>query len=294
MTTDVKKAFVDYQTDFDVCESIIKKHSKSFYTAFSQLPEEKAKSVYAIYAFCRLADDAIDVQKDPELLQELRSELTDFDQGHIPNKPVWRALSVVFHTFEMDITPFYDMLSGQSMDIQFIQPESYEQLSRYCYYVAGSVGLMLLPILSTNSAAIQIPAKQLGEAMQLTNILRDIGEDFTDDRIYLPKKMMNQYHVSTADLATHTPSTNFIQLWEDLAVKAENLYLASLKMMPQIDKDCRQALLSALFIYRAQLTEIRKNNYDVFQGKTTISNLKKIQLIKEVKKYLQELTLAEL
>ena len=172
-----RNLFDKYSEDFASCEEVIKKHSKSFYSAFSQLPKDKARSVFAIYAFCRQADDAIDLLKDLKLLNENHHGLHKLEAGTVLDAPIWRALSVVFATYDLPFQPFYDMLTGQRMDLYFQQPATEADLSHYSYYVAGSVGLMLLPILSSSAAEIQTPAKKLGEAMQRTNILRDIGED---------------------------------------------------------------------------------------------------------------------
>ena len=277
-------AFTERQADFDFCEAVIKQHSKSFYVAFSQLPFEKRQSVYAIYAFCRLADDVVDEGQDADALATLFQKLTDFEAGAIPDEPMWRALAVVFDHYPMDIRPFYDMLVGQRKDLHFQQPQTQAELLDYAYYVAGSVGLMLLPILSQTPTQMMRPAKKLGEAMQLTNILRDIGEDYAIGRIYLPKQMMAKHQVTEAMLATRQVTPQFIALWEDVAQQAEKRYNEALEMMPFIDIDARQALLSALFIYKELLPTIRKKNYRVFDKKHAVSTKRKLELVYAVKR----------
>nr|WP_179946093.1 phytoene/squalene synthase family protein [Vagococcus penaei] len=267
MTNNTAKLFRKYTTDFDYCERVIKKYSKTFYAAFSQLPTEKSKSVYAVYAFCRKADDLVDESDDPTLLENFKNELTNFNNGVVLDDPIWRALSVVFEVFPMDITPFYDMLTGQEKDLDFKQPNTLADLGEYSYYVAGSVGLMLLPILSAVPNNIKGYAKKLGEAMQLTNILRDVGEDFKMGRIYLPKDEMKHYQVTESILANGVPTESFIQLWEHLACYSEKLYQESLKMIPDINSDCQLSLLTALFFYQEQLNAIRQNHYAVFEQK---------------------------
>jgi len=139
------------RADYKYCENVIKKYSKSFYYAFSQLPDEKAKAVYAVYAFCREADDVVDETqeqtKKQQKLQQLEEELNQFAKGNTPDDPKWRALRDVFQRFEMEVEPFYLQITGQKSDIRFQQPQSIEDLYEYSYHVAGSVGLMLLPIL---------------------------------------------------------------------------------------------------------------------------------------------------
>jgi len=288
MTDNQRSAFKRHSKDFNYCEQIIKKHSKSFYTAFSQLPKEKALSVFAVYAFCRLADDAIDLEKNETILNKLKMDLRDLEHGKVMNTPMWRALSVVFSTFDLQYQPFYDMLTGQRMDLHFTQPQTEADLATYSYYVAGSVGLMLLPILSQEAEKIIQPAKKLGEAMQRTNILRDIGEDFLMGRIYLPKETMIRFNVNTHTLAHKNINKNFVALWEDEATYAEKLYDEAMVMMPLIDSDCREALLAATLIYRELLTVVRKNNYQVFTAKQKVSNQRKRQLLLSVKSQMKK------
>ena len=111
--------FEKHKEDFAYCEKIIKKHSKSFYAAFSTLPKEEAMSVYAIYAFCRKADDIVDEEACAKGLGKLRDQLRRFENGEEIPHPLWRALRVVFDSYEIDIAPFYDMITGQEMDLSF-------------------------------------------------------------------------------------------------------------------------------------------------------------------------------
>lgn len=275
--------FERHKKDFAYCEQIIKKHSKSFYSAFSQLPPEKARAVFAVYAFCRQADDAIDRYQDSAKLDELERGLREMAHGKVLDAPLWRALSVVFATYDLQFQPFYDMLAGQRMDLDFQQPETEADLTNYSYYVAGSVGLMLLPILSNKADRIQEPAKKLGEAMQRTNILRDIGEDLAMNRIYLPKETMQRFAITTQQLQQKKVTESFIQLWELEASLAEKQYDEALTMMPRIDEDCQEALLAALLIYRELLTVIREKNYQVFLKKHAVSIQRKADLLYSAK-----------
>lgn len=229
--------------DFLYCEKIIKKHSKSFYYAFSQLPEKKAKAIYAIYAFCRSADDRVDENVDPisqrRDLERLKYELDLFNRGEEINHPLWRALRHVFNNYEVDIQPFYDQLIGQGMDIDFKQPNTLEELEDYSYYVAGTVGYMLLPIIGSKSIeTLKEAAIDLGVAMQITNILRDIGEDYQEKkRIYLPKVELDYVGYSTKDLSSGVINESFIELWEKLALRAEVLYDSFTKHIHHFDSD---------------------------------------------------------
>ena len=137
--------------DFAWCEDVIRRNSHSFYRAFSLLPACKRQSVYALYAFCRLADDCVDRDASAAKLEQVQDDLARFFAGTVVDAPLWRALDAVCSSFDLDAQPFFDMLEGQRRDLSFRQPETMGDLEEYGYYVAGSVGLMLLPILHAAS-----------------------------------------------------------------------------------------------------------------------------------------------
>lgn len=300
MISNPEPLFREYASDFKYCEAIIKKYSKSFYAAFSRLPKYKAQAVYAVYAFCRQADDAIDKYQESERLEWMARQLLEIKKSITQERParkvfdgleedaMWRALMVTFDVFDLDFAPFEDMLEGQRQDVSFTQPQTEAELSRYSYYVAGSVGLMLLPILSKQASKIQEPAKQLGEAMQRTNILRDIGQDLMVQRVYLPRETMEIFNISFEDIQQHKRHQAFIDLWEYEATQAEQLYRASYRMLPFIDADCQEALLSAALIYRENLALVRDYDYNVYNlEKREIPLTRKMALIRHAKKLLK-------
>ena len=238
---------LEYQLDQDYlyCEQIIKQYSKSFYYAFSKLPKEKANAVFAIYAFCRLADNCVDssgTRKEKlQALNTLEYELSLFEEGREMNHPLWRALRNVFQRYNMQIEPFHNQLFGQRMDLNFKTPKTLADLEEYSFYVAGSVGLMLLPILaSQHTSVLEKPAISLGVAMQLTNILRDIGEDYHNNhRIYLPLEEMQNVSYTEKELENATINAAFVEIWEKLAIRAEYLYTNFENNIQYFDKDCR-------------------------------------------------------
>lgn len=279
--------FQEHKEDFDYCENIIKEHSKSFYAAFSTLPKQKAMSVYAVYAFCRRADDIVDESSDRERLYRLKEDLERFEQGQEKNHPVWRALRVVFDAYEMDIAPFYDMITGQERDLDFSQPQTQAELEDYSYYVAGSVGLMLLPLLTDNPSAYQDQAIALGVAMQITNILRDVGEDLEKNRIYLPYEVMTQHGYSLDMLKKKTINERFISLWEYEAGIAEKYYEQSLHLVYNINKDAKKPLLLSLLFYKEILNAVRLNDYQCFEQRNVVSKRRKLELLKEADELLK-------
>lgn len=281
-----KNKTYDLEEDFIYCENVIKKHSKTFYQAFSQLPRNKSQAIFAVYAFCRRADDLIDEYKDIEGLNKFEEELRNFENNIIADRPEWRALNHVFEHFPMDIKPFYEMIHGQRIDINFSQPKDQKELEDYCYYVASTVGLMILPILSSKAGKIQEEAKLLGKAMQITNILRDIGEDLENSRIYIPKNIMEKFGVNELDLDAEIVDQAFIDMWEYEAEIAEKYYNQALSMTENIDDDCKKAFLVAAYFYRDILTAIRKGSYQVFGNRHSVSKLRKVELLGKVKKEL--------
>ncbi|MDX5476693.1 MAG: phytoene/squalene synthase family protein, partial [Bacillaceae bacterium] len=202
------------------CESIIKEHSKTFYKAFMLLPQEKKNAVWAVYAFCRKVDDIVDEGLNPQVeLAYFKDQFDLFLTGFLPaENPMWLALRDVFQKYEMDEKAFWDMIKGQEMDLSKKTYYSEEEVLFYSYHVASTVGLMLLPILAPdNKEKLREGAIALGKAMQLTNILRDIGEDLERERIYIPINLLRSVGYSEELLKHRIVNSSFIQAWESLA-----------------------------------------------------------------------------
>ena len=273
----VRKQDTTVKDYYRYCEEIIKKNSKSFYFAFSQLPEDKANAVFAIYTFCRRADDSVDENgskvRQQEELERLNMELQLFEKGEEIQHPMWLALRDVFNRYNMSIEPFYEQLEGQRMDINFTEPMTLKELEKYSYYVAGTVGLMLLPVLAQGSSIdLTEQAISLGIAMQITNILRDIGEDYQiKNRIYIPQSLLASELYSADHLKNATINSSFIRIWESLAQHAEELYDNFFHSIFYFDEDSRFQVLLAAKVYRGILNAVRKNNYDCFHVKNYVS-----------------------
>lgn len=277
------------KADYHYCEKIIKASSKSFYYAFSKLPSEKAKAVFAIYAFCRRADDTMDkkgtYKEKLADLNRMRQELELFEQGNEPDKPMWRALRDVFTTFDASIEPYYIQLKGQEMDLDFSPPYTMEELESYSCYVAGSVGKMLLPILaSETNQDLRATATQLGTAMQLTNILRDVGEDYREiQRVYLPTVEMEKADYAVEELRNSVINSNFINLWERIARRSEKLYAEAKEGINYFDEDSRFQIQLSANIYGEILNSVRENGYDCFNKRNYVKPSKIKILSNELK-----------
>lgn len=286
----------ELKKDYAYCEKVIKASSKSFYTAFSKLPKDKAKAVYAIYAFCRQADDTVDANEPLALKKEnlaiLEAELKEFEKGKTPNHPMWRALRDVFNRYAMTTSPFFDQLEGQKRDLDFQEITDLAALKDYSYCVAGSVGLMLLPILATKSGiteSLKESAVSLGVAMQITNILRDVGEDYRENkRVYLPTELLDRHQVDLAQNVEKGPDNNFIALWEELAEESSRGYVEFEDSISHYDSDCRFPVLVSSKLYSGIMDSVRKNNYDCLSKRNYVPEARMMELILETRKILKK------
>ncbi len=268
------------EQDFKDCETIIRTHSGSFFRAFRHLPADKARAVNAIYAFCRTADDLADVSHDAEGLAALSGELDAFVAGETPPRPFWRALRVVFDRFPMEPEPFFEMIRGQIEDLAAPVYETEAQLEHWCHLVAGSVGGMLLPLLCRKpTPALREAADRLGKAMQLTNILRDIGQDLGNGRVYLATETLSRHGLTRRDLEAGIVDGRFRAMWEDVAAQAEHWYDQSLEVLPLYDPEARLPLYLAAAYYRAILDQVRRNGYDAFRRRARLSDAAKLLLL---------------
>ncbi|MCP3026312.1 phytoene/squalene synthase family protein [Halobacillus sp. A5] len=275
----------DINAAYDYCKQVIDQHSKTFSTAFALLPKEQKKAVWAIYTFCRRVDDIVDEGNHPEReLYFFAEEFQLFTQGKLNSPhPGWVALSDVFEKFTIDPAPFQEMIQGQWMDLRPSTIENKNDLLTYCYHVASTVGLMLLPVIAPGKEKeLRQGAVELGYAMQITNILRDIGEDLDRDRIYLPRQLLRRYHYSTKDLVEGTVNQAFVDLWEDLASDAETYYAKALSTLPEYPLYSRTPVKGAAYMYRAILTSVRENNYEVFNKRNYVTDQQKKQIIAEM------------
>ena len=273
------------------CKNIIKKNSLTFYKAFSKIKNSKIRNgVYIVYAFCRYADDLIDENKDVKGLLDLKEDLKNHAKGLKINKPIFRALNLIKDRYpkEYDYQPYFDMIEGQFMDVNRFEYENMEQLLKYCYFVASSVGFMLLPILEPeNHEKLHNFAKELGYAMQITNILRDVGEDFNKGRIYLPKNLLKKFKVDLEYEMSNGPSKEFKLLFDYLEEEARNYYSNSLKEINYFNNKVKLPLYYAAILYRGILDKIKENKYDVFNKRNFLNDSEKTELILRFKKHIK-------
>ncbi|SDN39284.1 phytoene/squalene synthase family protein [Alkalicoccus daliensis] len=262
------------QQAYEYCKGIIETNSKTFAKAFHHLPKHKRQAVWAVYAFCRQADDIVDEESSENIsLEDFQTQLNQFADGElITEDPLWIALKDTFKKYPMDLQPFYEMLQGQKMDLNHSKYKTLSEVLDYSYHVASTVGLMLLPILAPDKTKeLRESAVKLGYAMQITNILRDIGEDYEKGRRYLPEELMKKHGYTESMLSAGIVNQAFIHLWEDLAGCAEGFYREALKDMHLYPLPSRVPVQAAAHFYERILHSARANNYDVFQQRAFVS-----------------------
>lgn len=261
--------------------TITRTQATMFYFASHFLPREKQNATYSIYAICRISDDAVDAptKKPQESLAKVRARI---DAAYRSNTDTDGLLLLFKETIQRYAIPqhyFDELLSGMEMDLTKARYETFEELYDYCYKVAGVVGLIMLKILGHDNNDAETHAIELGIAMQLTNMLRDIKEDFQRGRIYLPQKEMERFSV-TRDTITHeVVDHNFIELMKFQMRRAREFYQKSTVGIARIH-DSRSRLVVHLMknIYAAILDAIEQNHYDVFSQRASVSFPKKLSI----------------
>ncbi|WP_068775612.1 phytoene/squalene synthase family protein [Paenibacillus sp. FJAT-26967] len=267
---------------YRTCELVVRKHSSSFYRAFSILPEPKRNAVWAVYAFCRTVDDLVDETPEHarEYLQAFEDCFNRFLNGTTPNHPHWIALKDVFSRYPMDPLPFRDMIQGQRQDLTQFHYSTSAELDHYCYLVAGTVGLMLLPILADRvTPVMRHKAIRLGRAMQITNILRDVAEDYNRGRVYLPQDLMNRFGYNPEEIPKGLASSAWTPLFAHLTESAEQDYIEGLSAHPYYPRDSRASLSAAGLIYRQILVEAQSAGGDVFTKRIRVSGKRKTAIL---------------
>jgi len=248
------------------CREITKTCSKTFYFASLFLPPEKRKAIWAIYAFCRTADDIADASDSAEIrlakLDDWQHQLVAAFSGR-PEQPVMVAVADTARRYDVSIQPALQLLQGARKDITIQRYATYEELLEYCYLVASTVGLLVSPILGYEQGALEYGIA-LGRAMQMTNILRDVGEDARMGRIYLPAEDMHRFGYSEDELLRGVIDADFIELMKFQVARVREMYRAAAPGIELLAPGSRYTVRLALTLYGRILDEIEGNGYDVF------------------------------
>jgi phytoene synthase len=286
-----KKNFVSVDESYELCRQITAEYAKTFYLGTLLMPKEKSKAIWAIYAWCRLTDELVDGTKarytTKETLAEWEQQLESVFAGYPLDETDVALVDTIQH-YPMGIQPFRDMIAGQRMDLERNRYQTFEELKLYCYRVAGTVGLMSNAVLGigadTNGVPwqreqpIYVPTEEaiaLGIAMQLTNILRDVGEDMQRDRIYLPLDDLQAFNYTEADLLAGVVDERWKAIMKFQIKRAREYYKQAEKGIRYLIRDSRLPVWASLMLYQGILKEIEANNYDVFNQRAFVAKHKK-------------------
>jgi phytoene synthase len=263
------------------CQQKAAASGSSFYYAFLFLPPERRRAITALYAFCREVDDVVDECTDTQVahakLAWWRLEVGKlFDGG--PSHPVTKALQPFVQPFQIRQQHLNEIIDGMEMDLSQTRYLDFAGLERYCYHVAGAVGLLAAGIFGYGNPRTLDYAKSLGTAFQLTNIIRDVGEDARKNRIYLPMDELKKFEVPAADILQAKYSENFRALMAFQTRRASEFYDNALRLLPAEDRRTQRAGLIMAAIYRATLAEIEQEGFRVLTQRTSLTPLRKLWL----------------
>ncbi len=259
---------------------ITKKSRSSFYYSFNLLPREKRDAIYTVYAFCKMTDDIVDENdgsvQDKELqLSKWRRELEKSVNGG-SSYPLLNQLSSTAKNFRIPVEHFTDLIKGVEMDLNKSRYSTFDELYTYCYRVASTVGLMCAEIFSYTKEHTRQYAVDLGIALQLTNIMRDVKQDLKLDRIYIPQEDMKRYDYSEEDLKNHVYDDRFIGLMRHQAERARLYYKTANEHLAREDKKHFFAARIMEKIYYTTLRKIEQKNFNVFGDKIRVNRFNQI------------------
>jgi phytoene synthase len=265
----------------EYCQQKAAQSGSSFYYSFLFLPPERRRAITALYAFCREIDDTVDEISDTEVARAKllwwRRELEAMLEGQ-PNHPVTKALHPHLETYSIDGAHLRAIVDGMEMDLNQTRYLDYAALQRYCWHVAGAVGVLSARIFGATNPRTTEFAEKLGLAFQLTNIIRDVGEDARKGRIYLPADEMQRFGITAADVlnARHTPK--FEQLMGFQAERARRAYEEAFAVLPAEDRRSQRPGIIMAAIYRALLEEIERDGFHVLDRRISLTPLRKLWL----------------
>jgi phytoene synthase len=280
---------------FTAARAICRRHARSFYFSSFFLPKPKRDAAYAVYAFCRLLDDATDEASDgpasEATIARFRAVLDDVYTGQMidtrdsESSLALRAFAITVKKDDIPRAYFEDVADGCRMDLTVTRYQTWDDLRVYCYRVAGVVGLVMCRVFQLTDKSAEEQAVLMGEAMQLTNILRDVGEDFARGRIYLPAEDMNRFNVTESDLAAGNVDDRFRALMRFEIARARQLFrdgAAGLIALP--DDGSRFTAAAMGVIYAGILSAIERQDYNVFSRRARLSTTQKLFRLVKVRR----------
>jgi phytoene synthase len=266
-------------TPDDYCQNKAAQSGSSFYYSFRFLPPDRRRAITALYAFCREVDDIADEVGDLDIarvkLGWWRAELTNLFEGN-PQHPVTRALAPALAPFGLDQARMNEIIDGMEMDLTHHRYRDFKSLKIYCHRVAGVVGQLAAGIFGYTNPRTLAYAEQLGLAFQLTNIIRDVGEDARRDRIYLPLEELDRFGVSTDDIFSARHTLAFEKLMAFQNERAKCTYAEAYAAIAPEDKRQQRPGLIMAAIYESLLEEIERDNFQVLSQRISLTPMRKL------------------
>jgi 15-cis-phytoene synthase len=271
---------VALQKAYKQAERITASHSKSFHFASALLPEEKRSAVRALYAFCRTVDDIVDESPNPDYDPRL-----DYWRGMVETASfadddlVAAAWADTLSRYHIPRHYALQLIDGVARDLIQNRYQTFNDLATYCYAVASTVGLMSMHIVGFRTNEAVPYAIKLGVALQMTNILRDIGEDYQNGRLYLPREELAFYGIRETDIAEGRITDNWRQFMKFQIDRTHQLYAESWAGVKMLEREGQLAIGAASVFYQGILDEIEKSDYNVFDRRASLSTLAKASRI---------------
>ncbi|MCO5108268.1 MAG: presqualene diphosphate synthase HpnD [Burkholderiaceae bacterium] len=268
-------------TPDEYCAERAARSGSSFYYSFLFLPPERRRAIIALYAFCREVDDTVDEATDPQVararLDWWRAEIGRLFAGD-PQHPVTRALEPHLQACSIGRAPLVAIIDGMQMDLEQDRYLDFEGLRLYCHRVAGVVGVLAAGIFGARSATTLDYAERLGLAFQLTNIIRDVGEDARRGRIYLPIEDLQRFGVPAHEILAARPSERFVELMRFEAARAREKYRQAFALLEPAERRAQRPGLMMAAIYARLLDEIERDGFRVLTHRTSLTPLRKFWL----------------
>jgi phytoene synthase len=265
----------------EYCQQKTVQSGSSFYYSFLFLPPERRRAITALYAFCREVDDIVDEINDQSIarikLSWWRNEIAQLYAG-APTHPVTQALAPHLAAYDLKQAHFQAIIDGMEMDLDQSRYLDFAGLRKYCWHVAGVVGILSASIFGVSEPATLEYAEKLGLAFQLTNIIRDVGEDARKGRIYLPVNELQQFGVTAADIMNFRHDEKFEALMAFQAERARGFYDEAYALLPKRDRRAQRPGLMMAAIYRTLLEEVERDRFQVLNQKISLTPLRKLWL----------------
>ncbi|MFW9920551.1 MAG: phytoene/squalene synthase family protein [Candidatus Thorarchaeota archaeon] len=285
---------LDVEKSYDYCMDLFSLHARSFHFASRYLNTEERRSIAALYGFCRLADDfadEIDLPTD-RLEQELGilDDIVDrMDAGESFDQPLLTAFGDTLQKYKIPVKYLHELIDGVRMDVNLVEIETTDELDKYCYHVASTVGIMMCHIWRRIEPQTLERASDLGHAMQLTNILRDINEDFHNGRIYIPLETRRDFRVDRSDFERGVVGPNFKRLIRNQISRARGIYAQAEVGESDLPPGAAFTVKVAGRVYGEIMNEIEKMDYQVFAKRAVVPKWKKLWIATKLRReYRQE------